>query len=912
MTTTTSAGTSPAAAAGGAQPPARRDEVTFTIDGIEMAVPKGTLVIRAAEQVGIQIPRFCDHPLLAPAGACRQCLVEVATPDREGNVRPMPKPQASCTLEATPGMVVKTQHTSAVADKAQHGVMELLLINHPLDCPVCDKGGECPLQNQAMSNGRATSRFVDVKRTFPKPIAISTEILLDRERCVLCQRCTRFSAEIAGDAFIDLQKRGAQQQIGRFDARVLGFADGESEPAAPAGSLPYGAQAGFEAPVGAALEDESGRPFASYFSGNTVQICPVGALTGAAYRFRSRPFDLVSTPSVGEHDACGSAIRIDHRRGVVLRRLSGEDPQVNEEWITDKDRFAFAWQDAPDRLTHPLVRDREVDAEGRVTRGELRPASWAEALEVAATGLAQARAAGGVGVLPGGRLTVEDAYAYGKFARVVLGTNDVDHRARVHSTEEADFLAHAVAGTGLGVTFDEIEHAPAVLLVALEAEEEAGVTFLRLRKGVQKHGLRVFSLAPFASRGVQRLDATLLRAAPGTEAEWLDVLATGTQTLFGHDGAVGPDAPESVEEPAEVSALRDALARPGAVVLVGERLAGVPGGYSALLRLVASTGARLAWVPRRAGERGAVEAGTLPALLPGGRPVPDAAARVDVAVAWGVEHLPETPGRSTGDILDALSVGQLGGVLVGGLHTDDLPDPAHTLRALEAAGFVVSLEVRASDVTALADVVLPVAPPVEKAGAFVSWEGRVRTFEAALASTAMPDHRVLDALADAAGLVLGARTTEEVRAEIDQLGTWDGARPAAPEVAAAEPPAVAPGTAVLAGWRLLLDAARGQDGERFLAGTAKRPVARLSATTAAAADLFEGDVVRVSTDRGSIELPVVITDMVEHVVWLPLGSEGSQVHRELGVAQGALVRIEPAAGASRPGETVQPTDGGAS
>ncbi|MHA7132103.1 NADH-quinone oxidoreductase subunit G [Oerskovia turbata] len=905
MTTTTPKPSSEVAA-GGAQPPARPDDVSFTIDGIEMAVPKGTLVIRAAEQVGIQIPRFCDHPLLAPAGACRQCLVEVATPDREGNVRPMPKPQASCTLEATPGMVVKTQHTSAVADKAQHGVMELLLINHPLDCPVCDKGGECPLQNQAMSNGRATSRFVDVKRTFPKPIAISTEILLDRERCVLCQRCTRFSAEIAGDVFIDLQKRGAQQQIGRFDARVLDFAGGD-EGAAPASALPYGAQGGFEAPVGAALEDESGRPFASYFSGNTVQICPVGALTGAAYRFRSRPFDLVSTPGVAEHDACGSAIRVDHRRGVVLRRLSGEDPLVNEEWITDKDRFAFAWQDAPDRLTHPLVRDREVDAEGRVTRGELRPASWAEALEVAADGLGRARATGGVGVLPGGRLTVEDAYAYGKFARVVAGSNDVDHRARVHSAEEADFLAHEVAGTGLGVTFDDLETAPAVLLVALEAEEEAGVTFLRLRKGVQKRGLRVFSLAPFASRGVQRLDGTLLRAAPGTEAEWLDVLASGAQTLFGHDGATGSDA--SVDEPAEIAALRDALARPGAVILVGERLAGVQGGYSALVRLARSTGARLAWIPRRAGERGAVEAGTLPGLLPGGRPVSDAAARVDVAVAWGVDRLPEAPGRDTGEILDALSVGQLGGVLVGGLHTDDLPDPEHARRALAAAGFVVSLEVRASDVTELADVVLPVAPPVEKSGAFVSWEGRVRAFEAALATTAMPDHRVLDALADAAGVTLGTRTIDEIRAEIDQLGAWDGERPAAPATTAAEPPAVAPGAAVLAGWRLLLDAGRGQDGERFLAGTAKRPVARLSATTAAAADLFEGDLARVSTDRGSIELPVVITDMVEHVVWLPLGSEGSRVHRDLGVAPGALVRIEPA---SRGGATIQPTDGGAS
>ncbi len=209
MTSTTTSGS---ATAGTVVP-----EVTFTIDDVEVSVPKGTLVIRAAEEIGIQIPRFCDHPLLKPAGACRQCLVEVAMPDREGNLRPMPKPQASCTLEATPGMVVRTQRTSAVADKAQHGVMELLLINHPLDCPTCDKGGECPLQNQAMSNGRGTSRFVDVKRTFAKPLAISTEILLDRERCILCQRCTRFSGEIAGDQFIDLQMRGARQQIGTFD-----------------------------------------------------------------------------------------------------------------------------------------------------------------------------------------------------------------------------------------------------------------------------------------------------------------------------------------------------------------------------------------------------------------------------------------------------------------------------------------------------------------------------------------------------------------------------------------------------------------------------------------------------------------------------------------------------------------------
>lgn len=846
--------------------PVRPDHISFTLDGVEVSVPKGTLVIRAAEQVGVQIPRFCDHPLLEPAGACRQCLVDVAVPDREGNVRPMPKPQASCTLEATPGMVVKTQHTSPVADKAQQGVMELLLINHPLDCPVCDKGGECPLQNQAMSNGRPTSRFVDVKRTFPKPISVSTEILLDRERCVLCQRCTRFSKQIAGDAFIDLQKRGAQQQIGRFDTEVLGFADPSAD-----------------VPTGGAEPDESGQPFASYFSGNTVQICPVGALTGAAYRFRSRPFDLVSTPAVSEHDSSGSAIRVDHRRGTVMRRLAGEDPQVNEEWITDKDRFAFTWQTAPDRITTPMIRERGADG----FRGELRPASWMEAFDAAAAGLRAAcvsdrRSEGGVGVLPGGRLTIEDAYAYAKFARVALGTNDVDHRSRVHSDEELAFLGHTVAGTGLGVTFGDLETASAVLLVGLEPEEEAGVVFLRLRKGTRTHGTKAFSVAPFASRGLRRIGdrgGVLLPAAPGTEPEVLD--AVGTDDDLAH--------------------VRDALADGGrGVILVGERLAGVPGGYSAVLRLAERTGARVAWVPRRAGERGGVETGTLPTLLPGGRPVTDAAARVDLAAAWSVDTLPQVPGRDTAGILAAVAAGDLRGLVVGGVELADLPDPVAARAALEVADFVVSLEVRASDVTEHADVVFPVAPPAEKAGAYWSWEGRIRPFAAALDTPALSDHRVLDAIADVLGVRLGLGSLDAVRAEIEQLDGWDGARVEAPSDPVPEPPGLVPGQAVLAGWRMLLDCGRAQDGELFLAGTAKRPVARMSATTAAA---LRGDVpdgvqhpatVEVSTSTGSIVLPLVVTDMPDHVVWVPLNSPGSQVHRTLGAAPGDVVRVRAA------------------
>ena len=268
--------------------------VAFSIDGITMTAEKGTLIIRAAEQLGIEVPRFCDHPLLDPVAACRMCLVEI-----EG----MPKPQPACAIPVGDNMVVRTQRTSKIADDAQKGVMEFLLLNHPLDCPICDKGGECPLQNQAMTAGRPESRFEGRKRTFPKPINVSVQILLDRERCVSCARCTRFADEIAGDAFIDLLERGAQQQVG--------------------------------------ISEDT--PFDSYFSGNTVQICPVGALTNARYRFRARPFDLVSVPTVCEHCASGCALRTDVRRGEVQRRLAADDPAVNEEWNCDKGRFAFPY-----------------------------------------------------------------------------------------------------------------------------------------------------------------------------------------------------------------------------------------------------------------------------------------------------------------------------------------------------------------------------------------------------------------------------------------------------------------------------------------------------------------------------------------------------------------------------------------
>jgi NADH-quinone oxidoreductase subunit G len=822
MTVTTSA---PSGGGEAAVPP--EDLVTLTIDGAEISVPKGTLVIRAAELLGIEIPRFCDHPLLDPAGACRQCIVEV-----EGQRKPM----ASCTITCTDGMVVKSQLTSPVAEKAQKGVMELLLINHPLDCPVCDKGGECPLQNQAVSHGDADSRFEGKKRTFEKPVPVSTQVLLDRERCVLCARCTRFSNQVAGDPMIELLERGALQQVGTGE----------------------------------------GDPFESYFSGNTIQICPVGALTSAAYRFRSRPFDLVSSPSVCEHCAGGCATRTDHRRGKVMRRLAADDPQVNEEWICDKGRFAFRYAQRPDRLSTPLVRDED---------GTLRPASWPEALAAAAAGLSAAR--GRAGVLTGGRLTVEDSYAYAKFARVALDTNDIDFRARVHSSEEADFLAARVAGRGVGldgtgVTNTLLEKAPAVLLVGFESEEEAPGVFLRLRKAHRKHGQRTYAIATHATRGLTKAGGTLLAAAPGTETEWLDALS----------GSVGLDG--------DGAKAAEALRGDGAVIVVGERLAGVPGGLTAAVRTATATGARLVWIPRRAGERGAVETGAIPSLLPGGRPATDPRAREETAEVWRVRELPLRYGRDTGQIVEAAATGELGALLVAGVEVADLPDPARAREALDAVGFLVSLELRPSEVTERADVILPVAAVAEKPGTFLNWEGRPRPFEAALKPEHMTrrlapsDGRVLHMLADEMDVPFGLPDTAAVRAELDRLGAWTGARATEPMESSQPMPRPGDGEAVLAGHRLLLDLGLLQQGDSALAGTRHEAVARLSAVTAAETGVKDGDELAVTGPAGTVTLPLRVTAMPDRVVWLPLNSTGSGVADGTGALPGRVVRIGPA------------------
>ena len=726
--------------------------VTVTVDGVAVEVPAGTLIIRVAEMLGTAIPRFCDHPLLSPVAACRACLVEI-----EGQG----KPQPACAIPVADGMVVKTQHSSEMAQLAQAGVMEFLLINHPLDCPVCDKGGECPLQNQAMANGRSETRFDGTKRTFPKPINVSAQVLLDRERCVSCARCTRFAEEIAGDQFIALLERGAKQQVGTS-------------------------------------EDQ---PFDSYFSGNTIQICPVGALTSAKYRFRSRPFDLVSSPSACEHCASGCALRTDVRRSTVMRRLAWDAPEVNEEWNCDKGRFAFPYLSEA-RLTTPLVRDEE---------GNLVPASWPEALRVAAAGLKKTGAA--TGVLTGGRVTVEDAQAYASFARNVLGTNDVDFRARALSSEETAFLATHVAGKPVDVTYGDLEVAPAVLLVDFDPEDESPIVFLRLRKAALSNRTKVFSVAPYMTAGLAKMKGTLIAAGPFDAA-------------------------------AAIAGASDHVKAAGSIILVGERAATSPGALKAAADLAASTGARLAWVPRRAGDRGAVDAGLLP-----------------------------INGRDTGAIL-AEAGKAVKGLLIGGVSASDVD--GDLVAAIDNAEFVVSLETRHTDVTERADVVLPVAVVTEKAGTFRNWEGRDRSFNASIPTAgAISDAAVLEELA------------REFNSELAVTDFWSSV--AKPEIVAGSHKATpSSGQAVLSTWKHLLDKGALQEGEPYLAATARVAVIRVSPATARSLNLVDGAQATVECCGKKATAPVIETaGMAEGIVWIPSNSEGAA----LNLPSGCVVNV---------------------
>jgi NADH-quinone oxidoreductase subunit G len=486
--------------------------VTITLNGREVPTRKGELLIAAAERHGEYIPRFCYHPRMSSVGMCRQCIVEVDT--GRG-----PALQPSCMITVAPDMVVETE--SPIVKRVQEGMIELLLANHPLDCPVCDKGGECPLQDQAYSHGPGESRFVEQKRHFAKPIPISDNVLLDRERCILCDRCTRFADEVAGDKLIHFIDRGNLTQINTFP-------------------------------------DE---PFSSYFSGNTVQICPVGALTAKPYRFKARPWDLEQVESTCTTCSVGCRISVHSSRDELLRYQGVDIESVNWGWMCDRGRFNFEAIESDQRIANPLVRGEAGLAE----------TSWNSAMSIAAQLLGDADAAS-IGLIGGARGTNEDAFAWAALADA-LGIERRD-------AQLGDGLPAEILGAPRA-TIAQAANAPTVILVGPDLKEELPVLYLRLRDAVEQGRTKVIEFSS-QSTGMTRYAWKSVRHAPGTApsevAKALADPAVADQLATGDVVVVAGRNNLAISDHTALSAVTAALdAVPGARVLPALRRGNVVG-----------------------------------------------------------------------------------------------------------------------------------------------------------------------------------------------------------------------------------------------------------------------------------------------------------------------------------------------
>ena len=680
--------------------------VEIQVDGETVAAHPGELLIEACERAGTYIPRFCHHSRMKPVGMCRMCLVEVDT--GRG-----PTLQPSCMLECAPGMIVDTE--SERTRKAQDGVLEFLLVNHPLDCPVCDKGGECPLQDQTMAFGPGESRFVEEKRHFEKPIPVNNNVQLDRERCILCDRCTRFAGEVAGDQLIHFMDRGGQTQVNTFPEQ----------------------------------------PFSSYFSGNTVQICPVGALTATPYRFKARPWDLDEVESTSTLDSVGSRIAVQSSHDRVLRFQGVDADAVNWGWLSDKERFVFEAYDHPDRLTSPMLRGDGLG--NRTPDGDLLVAApWNEALDVAAEALLAAPA-GRIAVLGGARMTNESQYAWAKLAKGVLGTDHVD-------AQLGDGLpAELVLGLPRATIDQACTPGGTIVLLGPDPKEELGALFLRLRHAVVNDGATLIELTPRRT-GLSPHAAHSLRVAPGDAA---GVVAG----LFGARSPVGA-ASLSTDQLAEVGAMLAAASAEGSPITV---LLGRPSLAEAAGPVVDAAlalhdhlpEARFLSLLRRGNVHGALDMGLAPGLLPGRATLADAGR---VSGAWPT--VPTATGRDTLGTLVAAAAGEVDVlVLLGADLLADVPDRHLAEQALAGVGTVVAVDLFGTDTVARADVVLPAVASTELDGTFTNLEGRVSVVARKVTSpgTSRPDWAIAVELAERLGTDLGFTSVDDVLAELGEV-----------------------------------------------------------------------------------------------------------------------------------------------
>jgi NADH-quinone oxidoreductase subunit G len=664
-----------------------RTSVAVTIDGREFDARPGELIIEAAERAGTYIPRFCYHPRMEPVGMCRMCLVEVDGP-RGATLQP------ACYLRVSDGMNVTTD--SEKVKKAQDGVLEFLLANHPLDCPVCDKGGECPLQDQTLTHGSGETRFIEEKRHFVKPIEIGELVLLDRERCIQCARCTRFSSEVSGDTEIAFAGRGDLIEV------------------APSPSV----------------------PFDSVFSGNVVQICPVGALTAKPYRFSARPWDLEQVESTCTTCAVGCRVAVQSSGNRLTRLLGVDSEPINHGWLCDKGRFTIDAIDAHEgsfdalspstRLTEPMLR----------RDGELVAVGWGEALAEAATILREAaETPGGVGAIGGAALTNEGAFAWQRFVRGVLGSEHLD-------AQFGDGLDPALLAALPRATIDEAANARCVVTITGDLREELPILFLRLRESAvhKHHDLVELRFGASALRSVARLS---LSVRPG-EAHLV------AQAL------VGGGARDLAISEGELADARAIIGDGNGVVFVVGRpnLAERPEVLERAVRTLAEGFAAATFLPvlRRANVNGALDMGLAPGLRPG----------------RGFD--PEVVGRDTSAQLDALVAGEQKAVLLlGGDLLGNVLDVARASAALEVAKVIV-VAGHGGSTLAHADVVLPAAVAHERIGTATNVEGRVTSLAAMIVApgSAWNDVAIAGELAEEFGQSLGLGSIEETARAIEE------------------------------------------------------------------------------------------------------------------------------------------------
>jgi len=667
------------------------DVATVTIDGKEVQVPRGELLIKVAQEHGTYIPRFCWHERMKPVGMCRMCLVEI-----EG----MRGLQISCATPVTDGMVVSTQSPGVKA--AQDGVLEFLLINHPLDCPVCDRGGECPLQDQTLAFGPGESRFVEEKRHFEKPIAISETVLLDRERCIQCGRCTRFAAEVAGDALISFGGRGSNTEV-------------------------------ITAP------DE---PFSSYFAGNTVQICPVGALTASPYRFRARPWDLDSAETSCQQCAVGCRGALESTSNRLVRLLGVDLDPVNQGWLCDRGRYGYEWVHSESRVAGPLVK----------RGGVLADASWPQALDAAADALRNALDAGGpdaIGVIGGARGTNEDAYVWARFAKGVLATDNVD-------AQLGDGLpAEVVLGMRRAV-IDDLDGAAAIVVIAPDLKDTLPVLYLRVRQAALDRGVPLVDIAP-RDNGLTAAASVVVRHLPGEAgpaAAKVAAALAGRATQSPADALLAQV--EGREGPVVVILGRPSVAEP------------VTGTVHAAAELAALASVRFLSALHRGNVHGALDLGLAPGFLPG-RVTLEAGAD-HVVAHWG--RVPASRGLDTGGILAAAAAGQIRTlVLLGADPLADFPDRPLAERALAAAEHVIVVGAFVADAGEQATVVLPVTVWGEQEGTGTNLEGRVQRLARKVTpgGTTMESWRVAGELALRFGADFDLELVAEVQDEIARV-----------------------------------------------------------------------------------------------------------------------------------------------